>query len=319
MRTSPVTEIYASLAALALCALASGVHADAFPEDYISRGLAEVSNRVTVDVTDLGEGEMRSVQYVGRPVYVYRRTPVDIASLRRESAFALSDPRNEAFRESVRREFGSSSSTVWARLLLAGEPTATHIPTRSRDKAILVIAGWGPSSGCVLALVAPADRTATGVVFRDPCTGATFDAAGRVFSRQSPTIAPQLSIILNIAVPPYQVNGSRVVVGPAADQALPPLPFSRAELCGDGAPTKRLICAARYNDIESVRDALGAGADVNYFRSGEGSPIDAAIVGSSIEVINLLVQHGAKPTPNSERAAQFVRREDVLASLRGLK
>ncbi len=319
MRTSTGARICASFAATALCVLAPYAHADAFPDDYVSRGLAAASKGVTVDVAQLSEGAMLSVQYVGRPVYVYRRTPSDVAWLQRKANSELQDPRNRGFRESVRREFGSTSSTVWARLLLAAESTAAYTPLRSRDKVFLVIAGWGPSSGCALALVPPADRAGTGVVFRDPCTGATFDAAGRVFSRTPSTDASLSPPILNIAVPPYQLDGHHVVLGPATGQALPALTFSMAELCGRGSPTQSLICAARYNDIESVREALRAGADVNYFRPGEGSPIDAAIIGSSIEVINLLLEHGATPTPNSEGAAHFVQRDDVLTLLRGRK
>jgi len=320
MRTSFGARVCAALATLGLCLLASRACADAFPDDYISHGLAAASRGVTVDVAHLNEGEMLSVLYVGRPVYVYRRTPSDVAWLQREADSRLQDPRNQGFRESVRREFGSTSSTVWARLLLAAESTAIHTPSRSLDSAILVIAGWGPSSGCALALAPPGDRAGTSVVFHDPCTDAAFDAAGRVFSRTPSTDASQFPPILNIAVPPYQVDGHHVLLGPAAGQALPPLRFSKAELCERRSPTQSLICAARYNDIESVREALSAGADVNYFRPGEGSPIDAAIIGSSIEVIDLLLEHGARPTPNSEGAARFVQRgDDVLILLRGGK
>jgi ubiquinol-cytochrome c reductase iron-sulfur subunit len=304
-----------AVCAAAICfgALLQPAQADSFPQDYISRGLAEARKGVTVDVARLGEGEVLRVQYVGRPVYVYRRTPADIARLRQQPGSELQDPRDEAFLESVRSEFGSTTSAVWARLLLSAKSGPMTTPTRSRDEAILVIAGWGPGSGCALAPAAPDERAATGIVFRDPCTGATFDAAGRAFS------ATSSSSSFNIAIPPYRIEGQRVVIGPAESQALPPLPFSKAELCQRASPTQDLICAARYNDIESVRAAISAGADVNYFRPGEGSPIDAAIVGSSTEVIKLLLERGAKPTTNSEKAAQLVGREDVLALLRGGK
>ena len=39
---------------------------------------------------------------------------------------------------------------------------------------------------------------------------------------------------------------------------------------------------------------------------GKGSPLDSAIIGSSIEIINLLIAHGPKPTPNSLTLAQAV-------------
>ena len=316
MRTNSAFVVCAT--AICLGAAASLAQADAFPENYIGRALHEASKPVTVDIAHLAEGEVLSVQYIGRPVYVYRRTPSDIARLIEQSGSELQDPNNEDFREAVRHEFGSTSSAVWARLLLAGKADAMAVPTRSRSKEIFVVGGWGPGSGCRLVPANRGDRPAAGVVFSDPCTGAAFDAAGRLFSRVTvPTDSPPA--VFNLAIPPYRIEGDRVIIGLLAGQALPPLPFSKAELCPENSPNQRLICAARYNDIESVREALGAGADANYYRPGAGSPIDAAIIGSSLEVIELLLKHGAKPTPNSDKAAQFVQREDVLALLHGGK
>lgn len=287
-----------------------------FPNDYIAKTLAEAVGGKSVNIDGLAEGEMLSAEFVGRPVYIYRRTSADLARLERQSNSELADPTDQRFRESVRREYGSTSSTVWARLLLAAEPIAKRPPTRSLDKTILVVAGWGPGSGCALATTPSNEREAKGFLFRDPCTGATFDAAGRALSpSKSASGAPSF----NIAVPPYSLERQKVLLGPATAALLPALPFSQAELHGAGTPTQRLIGAARYNDIGAVREAIKSGADVRYFRPGEGSPIDAAIVGSSTEVVRLLLEHGALPTSNSEFAAQFLDRQDVLKLLRSAK
>ncbi|MDN3546704.1 hypothetical protein QWZ02_19820, partial [Kinneretia asaccharophila] len=294
--------------------IAPGIaHASDFPGDYIAKALAEAVRGKSVNIDGLAEGEMLSAEFVGRTIYIYRRTGADLARLERQSSSELADPTDQRFRESVRREFGSTSSTVWARLLLAAEPIAKRPPTRSLDKTLLVVAGWGPGSGCALAITSAAEREAKGFLFRDPCTGATFDAAGRALS---PSKSAGGAPFFNIAVPPYRLERQNVLLGPATAASLPALPFSQAELNGAGTPTQRLIGAARYNDIGAVREAIRSGADVRYFRPGEGSPLDAAIIGSSTEVIRLLLQHGAQPTPNSEAAAQFLGRQDVLTLLR---
>ncbi len=76
--------------------------------------------------------------------------------------------------------------------------------------------------------------------------------------------------------------------------------------------TEKLITACRYNDLETVKLALKEGADANYYVAGNGSPLDAAIIGSSMQIIELLIANGAKPTPNSLKAANFVKRVEVV-------
>jgi len=77
-------------------------------------------------------------------------------------------------------------------------------------------------------------------------------------------------------------------------------------------PTERLITACRYNDLEAAKQALKDGANANYFEIGKGSPLDAAIIGSSMKVIDFLIANGAKPTPNSLNAARFIGRTDLI-------
>jgi len=318
MRTSHLSFLRAASVAIAVLAAPRFALPSDFPEGYVANGLVEAVRGLSVNIDALAAGEMLSAQFVGRPVYIYRRTTADLASLERRPSSELADPKNQRFRDSVRREYGSTSSAVWARLLLAAEPISVR-PSRSLDSAIFVVAGWGPGSGCALALTSATERASKGALFRDPCTGATFDAAGRALAQSRGAGGAPTAALFNIAVPPYRMERQRILLGPADAASLPQLPFSQAELYGAGSPTQRLIGAARYNDMRVIREAIAAGAVVTYFRPGEGSPLDAAIVGSSTAVIELLMQHGATSTPNSEAAARFLGREDVLALLRGAK
>jgi ankyrin repeat protein len=81
------------------------------------------------------------------------------------------------------------------------------------------------------------------------------------------------------------------------------------------SPTERLIEAAKFNDMDQAEKALKDGAQADYFVWGKGSPLDAAIIGSDMEVIELLFEKGAKETPNSKNAAEFMNRRKVLELL----
>lgn len=312
-QTSSLSLTVLALSAAILVTCASKATADGFPAEYIREQLAEAKRSITVDVRHLAGGELLAVQYVGRPVFVYRRTPSDIRDIETADENALADPLANRLRASIRSEYGSSSSAIWARLLLLSQPIAKSQPFRSIDNTLAVVAGWSPESGCLLTFVEPKDRTAPGVLFRDPCTGARFDAAGRALASTLSISAGKRNATYNLAVPPYRIEqGYKLIIGPRPDEIIPELNFSRHELYLDSDPTKLLIAAARYNDIETVRAALNAGAKANYYKHGEGSPIDAAAIGSSMEVIRLLVSHGARQTPNTANAASFLGRQEVL-------
>lgn len=318
-RLNHLHVIHAALLALLYIANSLCIAADRFPDDYIAKYQAEAIRGLSVDVSRLAAGEFLTAEFVGRPVFIYRRTADDIARLEKPSDSRLVDPDNRGFNESLRIEFGSSSSLVWTQLLLAAETISKKHTFRSLERTLMVLGGWAPGSGCALAVTPANERTAKGYLFRDPCSGATFDAAGRVFQSPLGEMSDSRVLPINVAVPPYQVERQRVLLGSGNAKSLPTLPFSAAQLYGSGSPTQRLIGAARYNDIRAAREAIRAGADVRYFRPGEGSPLDAAIIGSSMEIVKLLLQHGAKVTPNSENAARAVGRDEVLELLRGAK
>jgi ubiquinol-cytochrome c reductase iron-sulfur subunit len=305
-----------ALVGVFLVAGMSKAAADDFPAGYIQGQLIQAKRNITVNAARLASGELLIVEYVGRPIFVYRRTPSEIREIETADESALADPRGNRLYSSILSQYGASSSAVWARLLLLSQPIARNHPFRSIDKALTVVAGWSPESGCTLALVNPKVNAASGALFRDPCTGAQYDAAGRALAGMLSTLTGFREAWYNLAVPPYRIEqGDKIILGPLPDEYIPELNFSRDELYPDKNPTQLLIAAARYNDIETVRAALKAGAKANYYKPGEGSPIDAAVIGSSIEVIKLLVEHGAKKTPNTVNAALAVGRQQVLKTV----
>ncbi|WP_156493096.1 hypothetical protein [Oleiphilus sp. HI0125] len=164
-----------------------------------------------------------------------------------------------------------------------------------------------------MSLVTSEKRDAEGVVFYDPCVGASFDGAGRILKGKLTGSAAGDSAAYNTFIPPYVFEGDKtLIIGLRDTDRLPELPDVRQSPYLGMTPTEKLITAARFNDLDTVRLALKEGADAGYYAPGKGSPLDAAIIGSSMEVIKLLIANGARPTPNSLNAASFVGRTEVI-------
>ena len=149
---------------------------------------------VEVDVSSIAPGEKRVVEWRGKPVWIMRRTPEQLASLEKQEG-QLADP------ESVRTAY----------------PTPEYARNRHRSikPEILVAVGICTHLGC-----SPSDKLTPGPQpslpddwqggFLCACHGSTFDVAGRVF-RNKP--APD-----NLEIPPhYYLSETTLLLG--EDQA----------------------------------------------------------------------------------------------------
>ena len=290
------------------------VIADDYPQSYIARQLEIARTPVKINLAKLRPGLLLTVEYVGMPVFIYLRTDRDLAYLARHHETQLADPHSGNLESSLVAAYGSSSSYIWARLLRIDQPDIEKTRYRSLDNRVLVVGGWGPQSGCVLAHDAPADGDKDGsATFRDPCVGAVYDAAGRVLKGTLTGSRSGQTARYNLYVPPYTISdGKTLTVGWPRSKSLPDIPKPGAGRYAGLGPTQALIMAARYDDLPRVRLALEEGADANYFKPGDGSPLDAAIIGSSIEVVKLLIANGASPTTNSLAIARLVGRPEVV-------
>ena len=298
------------LAALSLATALPPAWADDYPAGLIREQIEQASRRLEVDLSGLKSGELQTVEYVGRPVHIYRRTKADRDYVVRRSHSEVADPSGANLPASVLAAYGSSASQVWARLLLVDQAALEKRRSRSYLDEVLVVAGWAPRSGCRLDFQPPARRARKNVVFIDSCKGDAFDAAGRAIRASSKAAAQ--ATLYNLYIPPYRIEpGNKLAIGLAAGATLPELGVSHASLYRDTDPVHNLIIAARYDDAAMVEGALQKGADVNSFRSEEGSPLDAAIIGSRIETVKLLIERGARPTGRSMRAAEFIGRKEV--------
>ncbi len=145
---------------------------------------------VEVDISSLAPGELRTVEWRGKPVWIMHRTEPQITELPKLDS-QLADPNSD--RPGYTPPYAKNNY-------------------RSRRPEIFVCIGICTHLGC-----SPTPHLATGAGpglpadweggFLCPCHGSTFDLAGRVF-RNKP--APD-----NLEIPPYEfsADGTRVIIG----------------------------------------------------------------------------------------------------------
>ena len=146
---------------------------------------------VEVDIGALAPGQKLTVEWRGKPVWIVRRTPEQLAALPKLDA-QLADPKSQRNADDL-------------------TPPYARNPQRSIKPEYLVAVGICSHLGC-----SPSDRFTPGAQpslpddwaggFLCPCHGSTFDMAGRVYKNKP---APD-----NLEVPPHMyVTDTTLVIG----------------------------------------------------------------------------------------------------------
>ncbi len=141
---------------------------------------------VEVDVAALNPGELKTVEWRGKPVWLLRRTPAMLSSLKTLGE-QLVDPDSR---------------------VASQQPAYARNATRSVDPELFVTLSLCTHLGCIPSYAPEPDSIQGGWPggFYCPCHGSRFDLAGRVF-KGSP--APT-----NLVIPPHHVKGgSEWVIG----------------------------------------------------------------------------------------------------------
>ena len=147
---------------------------------------------VEVDISTIPAGEMRTVEWRGKPVWILKRTPEMIASLKKTDGKVAdaNSQRNPA-------EF---------------TPDYCMNEARSIKPEILVVVGICTHLGCsptphLAAVDGPGLPSPWEGGFLCPCHGSVFDLAGRVYKNKP---APD-----NLEVPPYvfSADGTHITIG----------------------------------------------------------------------------------------------------------
>lgn len=142
---------------------------------------------VEVDISRMEPGDLKVVEWRGKPVWVIRRTKEMLDSLK-AVAGRLTDP-------------GSRASM---------QPDYARNEQRARKPEFMIMEGVCTHLGCSPQMKTAAAKAEMGADwiggFYCPCHGSKFDYAGRVF-KGAP--AP-----LNLAVPPYEyVSDTTILIG----------------------------------------------------------------------------------------------------------
>lgn len=172
----------------AIGAAGVGAIATPFVRSWYPSAKAEAAGAAVVqDISGVEQGQMITVKYRGKPIFVVKRTEEMVANLEKVTP-KLSDPNSD----------------------LSVQPEQCKNPTRSLQPEILVVEGVCTHLGC-----APTYRPEVGAAdlggadwyggFFCPCHGSLYDLAGRVYSGVP---AP-----LNLPVPIYSIEGTILTVG----------------------------------------------------------------------------------------------------------
>ena len=141
---------------------------------------------VEADISGMAPGDQRVFEWRGKPVWVLRRSPEMLASLK-EVESQLADPTSKK----------------------ENQPAYAKNETRSQNPEYMVVVGICTHLGCSPSNKAKADPSLGADWpggFFCPCHGSKFDYAGRVYSNMP---APE-----NLIVPPYQfLSESRLLIG----------------------------------------------------------------------------------------------------------
>lgn len=146
---------------------------------------------VEADISALKPGEKMVVEWRGKPVWILRRTPEQLASLKKTDA-QVADPNSQRNPSELTPEYARNEH-------------------RSIKPEVLVAVGICSHLGC-----SPTDKLQPGPQpslpddwlggFLCPCHGSTFDMAGRVFKNKP---APD-----NLEVPPHMyLSDTRLLIG----------------------------------------------------------------------------------------------------------
>ncbi|MFM9915916.1 MAG: ubiquinol-cytochrome c reductase iron-sulfur subunit [Rhizobacter sp.] len=146
---------------------------------------------VEVDISALKPGEKLTVEWRGKPVWIIKRTPEQLAALPKVDA-QLADPQSLRKPGELTPEYARNEHRSIKPEIMVAVGICTHLGCSPSDK---FTPGAQPSLP---------DDWAGG--FLCPCHGSTFDLAGRVYKNKP---APD-----NLEVPPYMyLSDTRLLIG----------------------------------------------------------------------------------------------------------
>jgi ubiquinol-cytochrome c reductase iron-sulfur subunit len=146
---------------------------------------------VEVDISALAPGEKMTVEWRGKPVWIVKRTPDQVDSLKKIES-QLADPRSERKPSELTPSYALNQARSIKPEIFVAVGICTHLGCSPSDKFQI---GAQPSL--------PDDWNGG---FLCPCHGSTFDMAGRVYKNKP---APD-----NLEIPPHMyLSDTKLLIG----------------------------------------------------------------------------------------------------------
>ncbi len=146
---------------------------------------------VEVDISAIKPGEKVTVEWRGKPVWIIRRTPEQLATLPKNDDL-LADPKSERKRGELTPPYAANENRSIKPEIFVAVGICTHLGCSPSDKFVP-----GPQ---------PSLPDSWNGGFLCACHGSTFDLAGRVFKNKP---APD-----NLEVPPHMyLSDNRLLIG----------------------------------------------------------------------------------------------------------
>jgi len=146
---------------------------------------------IEVDISGVKPGEKITVEWRGKPVWIVRRTPEQLAALGQVEG-QLADPQSQRKPSELTPDYARNQARSIKPEIFVGVGICSHLGCSPSDK-------FQPGAQASL----PDDWTGG---FLCPCHGSTFDMAGRVYKNKP---APD-----NLEVPPHMyLSDNRLLIG----------------------------------------------------------------------------------------------------------
>ncbi len=254
---------------------------------------------VEVDVSNILPGHLIQVDWNGHGVMIYRRKPEDILHL--TSNFkSLADPYGNELQialEIAARAHGNA----FASLLKPFNEALLLNPLRSVNDEFLVASLVSQYLGCAVIFVAAGDKMLGENWrggFHDPCREVKYDLSGRVLKGH--TQGSNLNLLL---IPHTFSEPNKLTVGLGGITQTPPqiidfrpyIPYSELP------PTRRLILAAEYGELEQLKQAIQLGANINGYDERGVTALFMALAQDNFEATEWLLEHGADSNLETSR------------------
>jgi Rieske Fe-S protein len=271
---------------------------------------------IVVNTSHILPGHALVLDWNGHGVLIYHRTAKDIQHLKNRFR-GLADPYGRELNNALRiaaRSWGNP----FASLVKPFNEQLGRNPLRSISDDFLVVSVASGYSGCAVVFVSDKDKRFGPLWqggFHDPCRDVFFDLSGRVLKGHKQSAHLNLLVIPHRFLPP-----SSLTIGLQGNTA-PRFDFRPYINYTTLTPAARLLAGAEFGELDQVKAAVTAGANVNSKNKDGFTALLMALLEGSYPVSRWLLENGADPNLKSTNQfspvclAAFMRDEKLIRLL----